>query len=309
MALFGKLFEKKECAICGGEIGLLGNRKLADGNLCKNCAEKLSPFMTDRRESTVEEIRQHLAYREQNAIVLQGIHPTRLFGHGTKVYVDENAGKFFVTSRSNWQVENPDVIDINQVIECRVDVRENREQLYHKDPQGKNVPYNPPRYRSLYAFWVELHIDSPYFNEIRFELSDVRPDDPYGEAYRAFEQEAYELQYTLDPASYQAAQAAAQQTQAAAMANFAASNAAASVNRGADVANKVKSKSATGAAGAGSWTCQCGTVNEGNFCANCGAKRPVVFRCDKCGWMPTDPNNLPKFCPQCGDPFNEADAQ
>ena len=28
MGLFGKLFEKKECAICGGEIGLLGNRKL-----------------------------------------------------------------------------------------------------------------------------------------------------------------------------------------------------------------------------------------------------------------------------------------
>ena len=28
MGLFGKVFEKKECSICGGEIGLLGNRKL-----------------------------------------------------------------------------------------------------------------------------------------------------------------------------------------------------------------------------------------------------------------------------------------
>ena len=33
MGLFGKLFEKKSCDICGGEIGLLGNRKLEDGNL------------------------------------------------------------------------------------------------------------------------------------------------------------------------------------------------------------------------------------------------------------------------------------
>ena len=41
MGLFGKLFEKKECAICGGEIGLLGNRKLEDGNMCKACAAKL----------------------------------------------------------------------------------------------------------------------------------------------------------------------------------------------------------------------------------------------------------------------------
>ena len=44
MAFFSKLFEKKECAICGGEIGLLGNRKLEDGNCCKNCAAKLSPW-------------------------------------------------------------------------------------------------------------------------------------------------------------------------------------------------------------------------------------------------------------------------
>ena len=43
MGLFGKVFEKKECDICGGEIGLLGNRKLDDGNLCKECAKKLSP--------------------------------------------------------------------------------------------------------------------------------------------------------------------------------------------------------------------------------------------------------------------------
>ena len=66
MALFGKLFEKKECAICGGEIGLLGNRKLEDGNCCKNCAAKLSPWFNDRRQSTVEEIKEQLAYREAN---------------------------------------------------------------------------------------------------------------------------------------------------------------------------------------------------------------------------------------------------
>ena len=38
------LFDKKNCDICGEKIGLLGNRKLDDGNLCKNCARKLSPW-------------------------------------------------------------------------------------------------------------------------------------------------------------------------------------------------------------------------------------------------------------------------
>lgn len=51
------LFDKKYCDICGEKIGLLGNRKLENGNLCKDCAGKLSPFFSDRRNSTVEEIK------------------------------------------------------------------------------------------------------------------------------------------------------------------------------------------------------------------------------------------------------------
>ena len=47
------LFDKKYCDVCGEKIGLLGNRKLEDGNLCKDCAKKLSPFFSERRASTV----------------------------------------------------------------------------------------------------------------------------------------------------------------------------------------------------------------------------------------------------------------
>ena len=60
MALFGKLFEKKQCSICGSDIGLLGNRKLEDGNCCKACAAKLSPWFSERRQSTVEDIKAQL---------------------------------------------------------------------------------------------------------------------------------------------------------------------------------------------------------------------------------------------------------
>ena len=62
---------------------------------------------------------------------------------------------------------------------------------------------------------------------------------------------------------------------------------------------------------AGGWTCACGAVNSGKFCSNCGSPAPAApktFKCDKCGWTPEDPSNPPKFCPNCGDPFNEADA-
>ena len=58
------------------------------------------------------------------------------------------------------------------------------------------------------------------------------------------------------------------------------------------------------------WKCACGTVNKGKFCQNCGAKKPEgvpLYRCDKCGWEPEDPAHPPKFCPECGDIFDEND--
>ena len=58
------------------------------------------------------------------------------------------------------------------------------------------------------------------------------------------------------------------------------------------------------------WTCSCGAVNKGKFCAECGAKKPAgipQYKCDKCGWEPEDSAHPPKFCPECGDPFDTGD--
>lgn len=109
MGLFDKLFDKKNCDICGEKIDLLGNRKLEDGNLCKDCASKLSPFFTERRRSTVEDIRTQLAYREENAKELNDFYPSLTFGTDEKVYVDNEHKRIIVTSSEDWVSDNPPV--------------------------------------------------------------------------------------------------------------------------------------------------------------------------------------------------------
>lgn len=53
------------------------------------------------------------------------------------------------------------------------------------------------------------------------------------------------------------------------------------------------------AAAAGSWTCECGTVNEGKFCSDCGKAKPAAaaWTCS-CGHA----GNTGKFCSECGKP-------
>lgn len=146
------LFDKKYCDICGDKIGLLGNRKLENGNLCKNCAKKLSPWFSERRKSTVEEIKAQLAYREENQEKVAAFHTTRTLGTDMKVLLDEDAGKFMVTRARNLAEANPDVLDFADVTGCNLDIDESSTELKREDKDGKEVSYNPPRYEYSYDF-------------------------------------------------------------------------------------------------------------------------------------------------------------
>ena len=170
------LFDKKYCDICGEKIGLLGNRKLENGNLCKNCAKKLSPWFSDRRNSTVEEIKAQLAYREANQEKVAAFHTTRTLGTNTKVLLDEDAGKFMVTRARDLQEANPDVLDFADVTGCNLDIDESRSELKREDKDGEEVSYNPPRYEYSYDFYITIFVNNPYFDEMRFQLNSSSVD-------------------------------------------------------------------------------------------------------------------------------------
>ena len=170
MGLFD-IFKKKECSICGGEIGLLGNRKLEDGNMCKECANKLSPWFSDRRESTVAQINDQLKYREENKKAVAAFNTTRTLGQSKKLLIDEDARKFMITSAKNLAEANPDVLDFSQVTGCRLDIDEHSREETTKDKDGKIVSYNPKRYEFYYDFEMTIHVNHPYFDEMKFKLN------------------------------------------------------------------------------------------------------------------------------------------
>ena len=174
MGLFGKLFEKKECSICGGEIGLLGNRKLEDGNCCKECAGKLSPWFDDRRHSTVDQIKQQLAYREENEAALSGFRPTLAFGEDYTLRAELENGvpsRFVIERYEGYREENADLVSFRDVTSFNIDIQEDRDELKFTNSQGEEVSYNPPRYEYSYDFYGEITVNHPYFDDMRFRIN------------------------------------------------------------------------------------------------------------------------------------------
>lgn len=268
MGLFGKLFDKKECSICGGEIGLLGNRKLEDGNCCKECAKKLSPWFEERRHSTVEEINKQLAYREANKVKVQAFQVTREFAADSYcVFLDDNKGQFAITTRTGMNVDvNPDIVDLSQVTSCKLQIDQRREEEQYRNNEGEMVDCNPPRYTYSYNYSIKLGINSPWFDDMDFKLN-------------TFEIQEHDRVKIME------------------MENLGNQIVAALTGR----------QNMYGQPMNGMQQNMYGQPMNGMQQNMYGQPMQSRIRCDKCGWIPEDVNNILKFCPMCGDPIDSND--
>lgn len=191
------LFGKKSCGNCGKELGLLGKRKLEDGYLCKDCASQLSPWFNERRSSTLVEVREQLADREANRAFVATFNPTLSMGDNTKVYVDEAAGKFIVTSTSRWRDDNPDVLDLTQVTGCNYNVEESRTEIMREKSDGTRESYNPKRWDVDYDFYVTITVNHRWFDDIRFKVNSRRIETRNSAEYQEAERHASEIREAL----------------------------------------------------------------------------------------------------------------
>lgn len=174
MGFFDKLFEKKVCSICGNDIGLFGNRKLEDGNMCSDCADKLSPWFKERRESTATEIREQLTYREENLRQLERFNVTRVIGDNYKMYIEEVDGvptRFYVSKQSKPLEENPDIIAFRDIVTCVTDVSSHSSEIKEKNSSNEWVSRTPREFKYSYTFSIVMSLrNSPYFDQIKFDI-------------------------------------------------------------------------------------------------------------------------------------------
>lgn len=190
------LFDKKYCDICGEKIGLLGNCKLDDGNLCKECAQKLSPWFEERRHSTVEEIKRQLAYREQNKELVQKFNVTRQISTKTyNVFIDDTQGNFTIAHKLDVK-ENPDIVPLSAVLQCKMDIEQDRkEETYTKD--GKTVSYDPPVYKYEYQYRMKIQVRSPWFDDMDFRLHNFSIEQDDRAEIMEIESAGYEIMSAL----------------------------------------------------------------------------------------------------------------
>ncbi|WP_077597434.1 DUF4428 domain-containing protein [Olsenella urininfantis] len=179
MGLFDR-FKKGECEVCGKEIGALGKRKIDDGYICKDCANKLSRYYTGRKRSSIDDIKAQLEYREANMAEVEAFSVSRTLGLDEKVMIDEGRGSFVVVSGGrNWKSTNPDVIPLSQVTGAQVDFDESRSEETYLDDEGNRRSYVPPRYSYSYSSRVEVNVNNPWFDSFSIDVASGSTSMPH----------------------------------------------------------------------------------------------------------------------------------
>lgn len=171
MGFFDNVFEKKTCDICGTPIDYFQNKKLKNGNCCKKCLSELSPWFSNLKTSTVENIRYQVYWRKRNYEKLRTFNPTKVMGTEFKVLVDEGKHEFTIAINGDYLSCKSDIISCVEINRCIVDIVEEKKEVKYRDSNDETHSFVPPYFAYSYDFFVEIGVNIPYINIIRFKIN------------------------------------------------------------------------------------------------------------------------------------------
>lgn len=110
------LFDKNTvCSICGKSCNFLEiSNTLKEGNVCSECAQKCSSLYKITRKSPINEVREHIRYREKNSIDFSKFSSTDKVDKF--INVDMNLQKLYFPF-INTKDKIPDLFDFSQIID------------------------------------------------------------------------------------------------------------------------------------------------------------------------------------------------
>ena len=162
--------EQERCILCGAETSSFGSRSIESGWLCGECVGKMSPWFHCRQDSSKEELLEHITSRERNREIIPLFHPTLRLWKNPTVYLDDVQRLFSVSDAllKDFPLENPDILEYRQVLQCDVEIEEHRTELKKFSPGMGRVSYRPRRYDYRFNIWVRILLEHPFLHELRF---------------------------------------------------------------------------------------------------------------------------------------------
>ena len=174
-------FLTKACSLCGASVFSLGGNSLKDGCYCKQCKAKLSPFFTHQKTLTVSDISNQLEKRKANELLWKQFVTTKTIGNQPKLLIDGNRCQFALLTSQKVGGPTPDVIQFSQLVDCSVEITEEKAEVKYKDFNDKLKSFAPPYYACSYDFFLNITVNIPYIQTIKIKINEhpIDNDQPH----------------------------------------------------------------------------------------------------------------------------------
>ncbi|CBL20330.1 hypothetical protein [Ruminococcus sp. SR1/5] len=86
------------------------------------------------------------------------------------VFIDDNKGNFTVARKLDVN-ENPDIVPLSAVVQCRVDVERQQNEETYTTKDGETVSYQPPVYKYEFDYTMRIKVKNPWFDDMDFRLN------------------------------------------------------------------------------------------------------------------------------------------